>query len=41
LRAQRVFIDCRGATLRISPGNVTTLDGVEHLLRCLRSALES
>jgi kynureninase len=41
LRGQNVFIDCRGATLRISPGNLTTLDGVEHLLRCLRGALES
>jgi kynureninase len=39
LRRQKVFVDCRGATLRISPGNITTMDGVEHLLRCLRAAL--
>lgn len=39
LRRQKVFIDCRGNTLRISPGNVTTLDGVEHLLSCLRGSL--
>jgi selenocysteine lyase/cysteine desulfurase len=39
LRAQQVFIDHRGATLRVSPGNLSTLDGVARLLRCLREAL--
>ena len=24
LREQKVFVDCRGTTLRVSPGNVTT-----------------
>jgi kynureninase len=41
LRAQRVFADARGATLRFSPGNVTTLDGVERLLDTLRAHLRS
>ena len=39
LRPQKMFIDCRGNTLRVSPGNVSTLDGVEQLLSCLRGAL--
>jgi selenocysteine lyase/cysteine desulfurase len=36
LRERGVFVDCRGATLRVSPGNVTNMDGVERLLRSLR-----
>jgi len=36
LREQGVFVDCRGTTLRVSPGHVTTGDGVERLLRGLR-----
>lgn len=37
LREQNVFTDCRGMTLRVSPGNVTTLAGVDRLLRALRN----
>ena len=37
LREQEVFADCRGTTLRVSPGNVTTPEGVERLLRSLRA----
>lgn len=39
LRGQQVFVDARGSTLRFSPGNVTTMDGVERLLRTLRTLL--
>ena len=39
LRDQSVFVDCRGTTLRVSPGNVTTLEGVDRLIRTLRSLL--
>ena len=39
LRAQSVFADCRGTTLRLSPGNLTTMAGVARLLRCLRALL--
>jgi kynureninase len=39
LREQHLFADCRGNILRISPGNVTTLSGVERLLRALRAQL--
>jgi selenocysteine lyase/cysteine desulfurase len=39
LRKQGLFADCRGHTLRLSPGNVTTDEGVSHLLRALRAAL--
>lgn len=39
LRQQTLFADCRGHTLRLSPGNVTTDDGVARLLRALRAAL--
>jgi selenocysteine lyase/cysteine desulfurase len=35
LRAASVFADCRGNTLRLSPGSVTTLSGVEHCVRML------
>jgi len=37
LRQQGVFVDCRGKTLRVSPGNVSTGEGVGRLLRYLRS----
>lgn len=36
LRERAVFADCRGTTLRFSPGSVTTLAGVERLLSALR-----
>jgi kynureninase len=39
LRDQRVFADCRGTALRVSPGNLTTDDGVDRLLRTLRANL--
>src|SRR5262245_2558410 len=32
LRTADIYTDCRGTTLRLSPGNVTTLSGVERLL---------
>jgi selenocysteine lyase/cysteine desulfurase len=41
LREQQVFVDTRGHTLRVSPGNVSTLDGVERLLAALRAALRA
>jgi selenocysteine lyase/cysteine desulfurase len=37
LREQNVFADCRGTTLRLSPGNVTTTEGVDRLLGTLRA----
>ncbi|HUQ11962.1 MAG TPA: aminotransferase class V-fold PLP-dependent enzyme [Steroidobacteraceae bacterium] len=37
LRTHAVFADCRGTTLRLSPGNVTTIDGVHRLMRALRA----
>lgn len=39
LRDNFVFADCRGTTLRLSPGNVTTMAGAERLMRCLQAAL--
>lgn len=39
LRDNLVFADCRGTTLRLSPGNVTTMAGVERLMRSLQAAL--
>jgi selenocysteine lyase/cysteine desulfurase len=39
LREQKVFVDCRGTTLRVSPGNLTSMDGVDRLLRSLRAML--
>ena len=39
LRKQSLFADCRGHTLRLSPGNMTTDDGVARLLRALRAAI--
>jgi len=41
LRAAGVYADCRGATLRLSPGTVTTLDGCERLLGALRRLLKT
>jgi selenocysteine lyase/cysteine desulfurase len=35
LREAKVYADCRGTTLRLSPGNMTSPDGVERLLRVL------
>jgi selenocysteine lyase/cysteine desulfurase len=39
LREQKLFTDCRGNILRISPGSVTTSSGVDRLLRTLRALL--
>jgi selenocysteine lyase/cysteine desulfurase len=39
LRAKAVFTDCRGRTLRLSPGNVTSAEGAERLIRALREVL--
>jgi kynureninase len=39
LRRNEVFADCRGTTLRLSPGNMTTLEGVERLAQTLRLLL--
>lgn len=39
LRAEAIYADCRGSTLRLSPGNMTTAAGVERLIGILaRSA---
>jgi kynureninase len=38
LRRQDVFADHRGVTLRLSPGNMTTLEGVERFVTAMRSA---
>jgi len=40
LREENVFVDCRGMTLRVSPGNVTTAAGVDRLLRALRETAQ-
>ena len=39
LRARGLYTDSRGPTLRLSPGNVTSMDGVQRLLRALHAAL--
>jgi kynureninase len=39
LRTQAVFTDCRGTLLRLSPGNLTSIEGVERLLRSLQPLL--
>jgi selenocysteine lyase/cysteine desulfurase len=39
LREAGVYADCRGATLRLSPGNVTSAEGVERLLRVLARSI--
>jgi selenocysteine lyase/cysteine desulfurase len=41
LRAAGVYADCRGATLRLSPGTVTTEAGVDRLLSALRRLLKT
>jgi selenocysteine lyase/cysteine desulfurase len=41
LRVRQVFADCRGRTLRLSPGNVTTIDGAQTLVRALRDTLSA
>ena len=38
LRKQGLFTDCRGNILRLSPGNLTTMTGVESLLRALHAS---
>ena len=35
MRDADLYADCRGTTLRLSPGNVTSAVGVERLLRVL------
>jgi kynureninase len=40
LREQQVFADCRGTTLRMSPGPVTSPEGVDRLLQSLRRRTE-
>jgi kynureninase len=39
LRRADIYADCRGTTLRLSPGIITTLSGVERLLAELRRLL--
>ncbi|WP_116813134.1 aminotransferase class V-fold PLP-dependent enzyme [Steroidobacter cummioxidans] len=39
LRAAQVYADCRGTTLRLSPGSLTTMDGVRRLEEVLRQQL--
>lgn len=39
LRAARIYTDCRGTTLRLSPGSVTTEAGVERLFANLKQML--
>lgn len=41
LRAAGVFADCRGSTLRLSPGNLTTVDGVERCVRTIHTLLRA
>jgi selenocysteine lyase/cysteine desulfurase len=38
-RRQSVFADTRGRVLRLSPGNVTTIDGVQRLVSALQAVL--
>jgi kynureninase len=40
LRAQGVFLDCRGRIMRVSPGAVTTLDHVDRLFAGLSNLLD-
>jgi kynureninase len=39
LRGQNIHTDARGQTLRLSPGNLTTLAGTETLIAALKNAL--
>ena len=41
LRRDEVYADCRGTTLRLSPGNVTTMEGVERLVCSLGKAIRA
>lgn len=41
LRENGVYADCRGSTLRLSPGNMTTSAGVERLLTSLTRLLRA
>ncbi len=41
LREQSVFADCRGHTLRLSPGSVTTMDGAQRLIRTLSRSVST
>ncbi len=41
LRRDEVYADCRGTTLRLSPGNVTTMDGVERLVRAVGKTIRT
>ncbi len=40
LRTQQLYADCRGTTLRLSPGNLTSMEGVERLVRALSAVLK-
>lgn len=39
LREKQIYTDCRGAVLRLSPGNVTSDDGASRLLKALHGLL--
>jgi selenocysteine lyase/cysteine desulfurase len=39
LRLQHLYADCRGTTLRVSPGNLTSMEGMERLVRALAISL--
>jgi selenocysteine lyase/cysteine desulfurase len=41
LREAAIYADCRGTTLRLSPGNVTTMTGVDRLLDTLERLLKA
>lgn len=38
MRASALYADCRGATLRLSPGNLTSAEGVDRLIQVLARA---
>lgn len=40
LRALNIFADCRGKVLRLSPGNMTTMEGVNNLIRALANRIK-
>ncbi len=40
LREQKLYCDARGSTLRLSPGSVTSLDGVDALCDALKQMME-
>jgi selenocysteine lyase/cysteine desulfurase len=39
LRAEAIYADCRGSTLRLSPGNMTTQAGIDRLVQVLARSL--